>query len=144
MSATREHIVPKLGDGIFLVKDVAKIPGVDYNKTYRWIGGYWGNGLEENIQYTFGEVGNRAINFLSLIEFHTFFRLRERGATTQQIRRLHHELSIRFNTKYPFATDHNIFVEERKHREGLESGKNYLFYEYFGSLFKMDDKKQQP
>lgn len=144
MSSTVEHIEPKLGEGIFLVKDVSKILGIDYDKTYRWIAGYWGNELEENVQYTFGEVGNRAINFLSLIEFHTFFRLKEKGATTQQIRKLHRELSARFRTRYPFATDHNIFVEDRKSREGNESGKNYLFYEYFGSLFKMDDKKQQP
>jgi hypothetical protein len=78
MRTTIEHIEPKLGEGIYLVKDVAKILNIDYEKTYRWIVGYWGNSLQENVKYTFGDVGNRAINFYSLIEFYTFLRFGKR------------------------------------------------------------------
>lgn len=129
-------IEPKLGEGIFLVKDVAKILHLDYEKTYRWIIGYWGvGGLEEGIKYTFGEVGNRAINFYSLIEFYTFFKLREKGATSTEIKKLHHELSKIHNTDYPFAIAHDFFMEGRKK-------KKFIYYEYVQSLIKLDKKHQ--
>src|SRR5689334_17741636 len=122
MSASVQYIEPRLGEGIFLAKDVSKILKIDYDKTYRWMVGYWGSGLEENIHYTFGDIGNRAINFLSLIEFYTFFKLREQGATTLQIRKLHNELRLRLGTNYPFATNRNIFIEERTQQAGITHG----------------------
>jgi len=133
------HIEPKLGEGIYVVKDVAKILHLDYEKTYRWIVGYWGGGLDTTIQYTFGEVGNRAINFLSLIEFYTFFRLREKGLSSTQIRKLHQELSTVLNTKYPFATAQDFFVEGRKSKKAI---KKFVYYKYFESLIKVDKKHQ--
>jgi uncharacterized protein (DUF433 family) len=137
------QIEPKLGEGIYLVKDVAKILKIDYKKTYRWIVDYWGNSLDENIKYTFGDGDNRAINFYSLIEFYTFFKLREQGASAQQIRHLHHELSARLNTQYPFAANPDIFIEKRKNKKN-NSEIAQLYYDSFGALFKVRDKTQQP
>ncbi len=73
------NIEARIGEGIYLVKDVSKILGLDYEKVYRWIIGYWTGNLQAHYNYTFGEQHNRAINFYSLIEFYTFFKLREKG-----------------------------------------------------------------
>jgi uncharacterized protein (DUF433 family) len=131
------HIEPKLGEGIYIVKDVAKILHLDYQKTYRWMVGYWGTqgGLDEDTQYTFGEIGNRAINFFSLIEFYTFFKLREKGISSIQIRKLHGELSRLFNTSYPFAIANDFFIENRK-------TKKFIYYDYLETLIKLDKKHQ--
>ncbi len=132
------NIEPKLGEGIFLVKDVAHILDIDYQKTYRWIVGYWGSldgALDSTIQYSFGEVGNRAINFLSLIEFYTFFKLREQGVSSFDIKDLHRELSIAFNTPYPFAKAHDFWVENRKR-------KKFVYFGYVNNIVRVDKRHQ--
>jgi uncharacterized protein (DUF433 family) len=129
------HIEPKLGEGIYLVKDVAKILHLDYAKTNRWIVGYWGSGLDDNTQYTFGDVGNRAINFFSLIEFYTFFKLREKGVSSTDIKKLHKELSQVFNTPYPFAKANDFFVDGRKL-------KTFVYYGHLDNVIKLDKKHQ--
>jgi uncharacterized protein (DUF433 family) len=143
-----ETVKPRLGEGIYLVKDVAKILRLDYQKTYRWIVGYWGHldsSLEAGIDYTFGDSGNRAINFYSLIEFYTFFKLREKGLSSTEIRELHHELSSVYNTQYPFAIAHDFFVDERKSK-GLElyrkPRKKFVYYTYLENLVKRDKRYQ--
>lgn len=135
MSTEVYHIEPKLGEGIYLVKDVAKILHLDYAKTNRWIVGYWGSGLDENTQYTFGEVGNRAINFFSLIEFYTFFKLREKGVSSIEIKKLHKELSQVFSTPYPFAKANDFFVDGRKF-------KTFVYYGHLDNVIKLDKKHQ--
>jgi len=139
MESSIIQIEPKLGEGIFLIKDVAKILHLNYAKTYRWIVGYWGSGLDENIRYTFGEIDNRAINFLSLIEFYTFFKLREKGVSSVQIKRLHNELSQVLSTRYPFAKAQDIYVEGRKTKKTI---KKFIYYNYLDSLIKLDKKHQ--
>ena len=138
MNAQISHIEPKLGEGIYLIKDVAKILGIDYQKTYRWIVGYWGvldGRLDQNINYTFGDSELRAINFFSLIEFYTFFKLREKGVSSTEIKKLHSELSVIHNTPYPFAKAHDFFVEGRKY-------KTFVYYNYLDNLIKSDRKQQ--
>lgn len=135
MATDTHYIEPKIGEGIYLAKDVSKILKLDYNKTYRWMVGYWGSGLDENTQYTFGEVGNRAINFLSLIEFYTFFKLREKGISSVEIKKIHKTLSQLHNTKYPFAIAHEFYVENRKKRK-------FMYYEYLDNIIKHDKRRQ--
>jgi uncharacterized protein (DUF433 family) len=136
---TDNTIRPKLGEGIYLTKDISKILHLDYEKVYRWIAGYWTGGLHENINYTFGEVGNRAINFFSLIEFYTFFKLREKGLSSTQIKKLHSELSNLLNTKYPFAVAQDYYVERRNTKK---TKKTFVYYNYLESLIKLHHKKQ--
>jgi len=128
-------IEPKLGDGIFLIKDVSKILHLDYNKVYRWIIGYWDGHLKEDFNYTFGQKGNKAINFYSLIEFYTFFKLREKGLSPHAIRKLHDEMIVVYKTPYPFAMAQDYFVEKRRK-------KAFVYYKYLESLIKSDKKHQ--
>lgn len=136
MSTEIQHIEPKIGEGIYLVRDVSKILKINYAKTNRWIVDYWGRTLDKNIKYIFGDADNRAINFLSLIEFYTFFRLREKGLSTSQIRELHHHLSKVLSTKYPFATAQDFYVEKGK------KAKKFVYYEYLDNLIRHDKKNQ--
>jgi uncharacterized protein (DUF433 family) len=139
LTASLNDIKPALGEGVYLVKDVSKILHLDYEKVYRWIVGYWNGNLSENINYTFGGANNRAINFYSLIEFYTFFKLREKGVSSTQIRKLHSELAEIFQTPYPFATAQDFFVESRKTKK---TKKKFVYYTYLNSLIKLDKKYQ--
>jgi uncharacterized protein (DUF433 family) len=150
MAAEKTYIKAALGEGIFLIKDVSKILDLDYEKVYRWIVSYWGNDLNDEVVYTFGEDDNRAINFYSLIEFYTFFKLREKGLSTTEIKNFHAELSKILNSKYPFAIAQDYFIEQRKVKRKKTSQmgilppkiKKFIYYTYFDSLIKFDSKKQ--
>lgn len=136
MSAIIQHqIMPQLGEGVFIIKDVARILRLDYDKVRRWILGYWDHALKEDCNYTFGDKGSKAINFLSLIEFYTFFKLREKGVSAAQIRSLHEELSHKLGTIYPFAIGKDFFVENRNR-------KKLVFVDFADALWKNDKKEQ--
>lgn len=136
MTATQqENIKPHLGEGIYLVKDVSQILHLDYELCRRWILGYWDSSLKENFSYVFGEKGNRAINFYSLIEFYTFYKLREKGIGATAIRKLHEDLSINFKTPYPFAFAYDYYIESRKH-------KKFVIIDIIDGLLKNDGKKK--
>lgn len=132
----KQHIEPAIGAGIYLIKDVSQILHLPYEKVYRWILGYWEDGLDNKYDYVFGDSNNRAINFYSLIEFYTFFKLRERGVSTLDIRKLHQELSKTLDTPYPFAVAHDYYVD-KKHKR-----KVFIYYKYLESLIRLDRKKQ--
>jgi uncharacterized protein (DUF433 family) len=139
--AKREYIQPKLGEGVYLVKDVSQILCLDYKKVYRWIVGYWTGGLDHEISYVFGDNNNRAINFYSLIEFYTFFKLREKGVTTTEIKKLHSKLSKVLHTKYPFAVVQDYFVEQKRSKKGKRI-RTFVYYTYLDSIIKHDVKDQ--
>jgi uncharacterized protein (DUF433 family) len=138
-AAEKNLINPQIGEGIFLIKDVSKILQLPYEKVYRWIVGYWGRSLSDEVNYVFGNDDNRAINFYSLIEFYTFFKLREKGVSTQDIRILHKQLSVDLNTPYPFAIAQDYFVD-KKHKE--QKKKTFVYYKYLDSLIRLDKRKQ--
>lgn len=129
------HISPEIGEGIYLIKDVSKILQLPYGKVYRWIVGYWGKSLDSNINYVFGGDDSRAINFYSLIEFYTFFKLREKGISSTEIKKVHNELSKILNTRYPFAMQ-DFYVDK------LTKKKKFVYYKYLESLIKFHPKKQ--
>lgn len=130
------NIKANIGEGVYLIKDVSKILSLPYEKVYRWIVGYWGNSLNAEINYVFGTPDNRAINFYSLIEFYTFFKLREKGVTTTDIRLLHSKLSKKLNTPYPFAVAKDLYVDKKGKR------KKFVYYRYLDQLIRLDSKNQ--
>jgi uncharacterized protein (DUF433 family) len=139
MSTTNETIKPRLGEGVYTARDISKILNLDYEKVYRWLVGYWSGGLDESIRYTFGEDRYRAVNFFSLIEFFTFFKLREKGVSSTSIKRLHCELSALLGTKYPFAIAQDYYIEKRNTKK---TKKTFIYYTYLDSLIKLDRKQQ--
>jgi uncharacterized protein (DUF433 family) len=115
--------IPKLGEGIYLTRDVADILHLEYYKVYNLMKGYWR-------AYTFGDERNKAVNFYSLIEFFIYFQCRENGMSAQKFKKYHKQLSTNLNTKYPFA-----------HFKIRTDFKN-IWAEVAGNLIKADGKTQ--
>lgn len=116
--------IPKIGEGIFLASDIAKILNLPYSKVNSCMKGFWNS-------YTFGEDRNKAINFHSLIEFYIFFQLRSHNISAQKIKKVHSLMSKELNTPFPFA--HNKISADKKKR---------IYYEKFDNLIKADGKRQ--
>lgn len=121
-TAENIEVLPKLGEGIFLTTDVSQILGLPYSKVRRWMKEYWPN-------YTFGESDNQAVNFQTLIEFYTFYHLRNKGLSVSKIQAYHSVIGNDLNTPYPFA------------RSISTDGKN-VWYDILGNLIKADGKQQ--
>lgn len=128
---TLSHIEPKIGEGVFLIKDVAYILKLDYNKVRRWIFEFWDCRFGHNETYTFGDKGFKAVNFYTLIEFYTFYKLRELDFSAQKIQEAHELMSKDLNTKYPFAQD-IIHVDNKN-----------IWYEHLGDLMKVDKTRKR-
>ncbi len=135
LAANTNNTIPKIGEGIFLVKDVAKILRLDYSHVRRWILGYWDGHFKRDFNYTFGEDGNKAINFYSLIEFYIFYKLREQNVSAVEIKKIHERISEELQTPYPFALPLDFYVENRK-------TKTLTWYGYLENLIKTDGKHQ--
>lgn len=116
------QIKPKVGEGIYTVRDVSTILQLPYYKVSRWMREFWDN-------YTFGIPGNKAVNFYTLIEFYTFYHLRENGISAQKIKKIHSRIANDLGTRYPFA---------RK----IHTDKKDIWYEHLENLIKADNKKQ--
>ena len=118
----------RLGEGIYLPIDVSMILKLPYHRVKYLMETYWRN-------YTFGKKGNKAINFYSLIEFYTYYQLREKEYTSRQIKDFHDLLTKHLNTKYPFASV-RVMTPTKK------TSKSMIWYEYLGNYLKGDGKQQ--
>lgn len=116
-------ISPKVGEGIYTARDVSFILRLPYPKVNRWMREFWDD-------YTFGIKGNKGINFYTLIEFYTFYHLREKKISSQEIKKVHNRIANDLNTAYPFA--------RKIHTDGVKG----IWYEYLESLIKADNKRQ--
>ena len=111
-SIDRSGIVPQLGGGIYTVPDASRILRLPLPKVQRWIAGYTrllADGIKQHsrgiVDHGFwGQGRNRGINFFALIEVFIFAALRDRGVSSQRIRKARRELIDRFGTSYPFAS----------------------------------------
>lgn len=120
------------GTGIYTTPEVAKILGLPRTKVKRWLKDYWTTKFSSaGIQYSDGEGIEQVTNFHTLIEFFTFYQLRERGVSAQKIVAAHHILAEVFNTQYPFATS-NI----------LTDGEKVIFEGSVGEIIKADKSLQ--
>ena len=98
---------PMLGYGIYTVTDIAKILNLRYYKVQRLLNEYWDNRIAKDLgeRYSWTDGKSKAVSFHTLVEFYTFFQLREAGIKTQEILKAHQDLSKKFDTAFPFATD---------------------------------------
>jgi uncharacterized protein (DUF433 family) len=115
--------LPKIGEGIFLIKDVSNILLLPYSKVRNLMKGYWHSKV-------FGNEKNISINFYALIEFYTYFQLKELGVSSTEIKKAHSILSRDLNAKYPFALS------------GIKTDGKNVWYETLENLIKVDGKKQ--
>lgn len=125
-----QKVEPHIGEGIYFPVDVAEILKLNPRRVRYLMNTFWK-------EYTFGEDRNKAINFYSLIEFYTYYHLREKGFSSKHIKDFHQKLVRATNTIYPFAS---IKVVDRKEKE---TNKSKIWYEYKGELMR-DDRAIQP
>ena len=125
-----QKIEPTLGEGIYFPMDVAQILKLNPERVRYLMNTFWQ-------EYTFGDKGNKAINFYSLIEFYTYYHLREKGFTSKYIKDFHQRLASATHTNYPFAS---IRVLDRK---GKKTEKSKIWFDYQGELMR-DDRAIQP
>jgi uncharacterized protein (DUF433 family) len=114
---------PKIGEGIFLPKDISEILQLPYPKVRDWMLDFWAD-------HSFGTKKNRAINFYTLIEFYTFYQLRLQKISSQQIKKAHSIIAKDLDTPYPFAY------------AAVKTQSKQIWYDYLGNLIKADGKKQ--
>ena len=124
-----KNIEPKIGEGIFLTKDVSDILKIPYSRVRRWMVELWDEKFGNDFFTAFGEKGNKAVNFYTLIEFYTYFFLREEKVPWKKIFNAHKIIAKDLNAKYPFAT--------RVRTDGRG-----IWYEQLGNIIKADGKKQ--
>jgi uncharacterized protein (DUF433 family) len=127
----KKIVTPKIGEGVFTAKDVSDILKLPYSKVYYLMNTYWQ-------AYVFGKERNKTVNFLSLIEFYTYYYWREQNIPAQRIKELHHDLSKALKTPHPFASIKAHTIKDDKKRPG----KNQMWFDYLGQLMKADNKMQ--
>lgn len=122
---TYDHslLTPVIGEGIYLIRDVSNILLLPYGKVRNLIKGFWHSNV-------FGEEKNKAINFYALIEFYTYFQLRELGVTANEIKKAHSILEKDLKVKYPFALS------------GIKTDGKSVWYEKLEQLIKVDGRNQ--
>jgi uncharacterized protein (DUF433 family) len=119
-----KNILPRIGDGVYLTKDVAQILHLPYAKVRYWMNSFWHG-------YTFGTDRQKAVNFYTMMEFYIYYHLREQNISAKKIKELHEWLAKQFDTHYPFAS---IRISTHQKR---------MFYE-IGNFLMIGDKKMQP
>jgi len=123
---------PKIGEGIFLIRDICEILVLPYPRVRHWVIEFWDNRLGKAYgnKYSFGDNNNRAVNFYSLIEFYTFYHLRQKGVSAQRIQKAHKVISKEVDTLYPFA------------KAGISTDGKEIWYDHLENLIKADGSTQ--
>jgi uncharacterized protein (DUF433 family) len=124
---------PSLGYGIYTIPDVSRILRLPQNKVRKWLHEFWNNRFAHNSRrkYSWGEGRDLAVSFLTLIEFYTFFQLREHGVSAQKVQLAHNTISNALKTPYPFATS-----------KILTDGRSVLFSPDINSIINADQTLQ--
>ena len=97
----------RLGYGIYTIPDISRILSLKYFKVQRLLNEYWDNRIASILgqKYSWSDGKSKAVSFHTLVEFYTFFHLRESGITTNRILDAHQELSKMYETVFPFANE---------------------------------------
>jgi uncharacterized protein (DUF433 family) len=131
MVAEQDNIIG-FGTGIYTTSEVAQILRLPRAKVKRWLNDYWNAEFSSrSIKYSEGQGAERVTNFHTLIEFFTFYQLREKKISVPKIIKAHKILSEHFNTQYPFAT-YGI----------LTDGEKVLFEDEVGEIINADESLQ--
>jgi uncharacterized protein (DUF433 family) len=119
--------------GIYLPVDVSHILNLPKSTVRHWMREYWDNRIaaKKGITYSFGDKGNKAIDFLTLMEFFTFYQLRKKGVSVKKIIDAHEEIGRVYHTRFPFALSKKIYSEQKK-----------VWYEYLNEMICADGKHQ--
>lgn len=96
----------QFGTGVFSVQETALYLGLSNRKVNRWINEIWNTRIvtEQKETYSWGEGKFQSLNFLTLIEFYTFYQLRNHNISVNKIITAHKVIQEKLSTPYPFAS----------------------------------------
>lgn len=122
-----------IGTGIYTMPDIAIILHLPVGKVRRWMHEYWQLRFSPSAEseFSYGSGKELVTNFLTLIEFFTFYQLRREGVSPQKIVKAHRVLAKTLDTKYPFAKS-NL----------LTDGEKVLFGGDMGNIIQADETLQ--
>jgi len=97
---------PQLGRGIYTLSDISNILHLPNSRIRYWVNVFWDDKLSKvsEMKYSWGEKQDKAVDFHTLIEFYTFYKLRELGISTNKILKAHSVISESLKTNFPFAS----------------------------------------
>lgn len=124
----------ELGSGIYTIPDISRLLSLPKAKVRRYLNDYWDERLGKrlfNETYSWS-VGNniKAVNFYTLIELYTCFRLQGLGVSPKQILKSRIAIAKDLQIPYPFAS-----------AKLLSDGKK-IWYEFEDSIVNADGTKQ--
>ncbi len=127
---------PKLGEGIFTIRDASIILNLSPSLVRRWIQTYWENKfLNDNVikdsNYVWGEKREKGFNFCVLVEIIAVHSFKQIGVSFNKIKLAHTQLIKILSTQYPFASSK------------LMSDGGEIFWDYNeNTLIKLDQSLQ--
>ncbi len=98
----------QLGLGVYTIPDVSLILGIPTFRVRHILNSIWDDRFGKQIfheSYSWNFKKTKAVNFLLLIEFNTFFHLKELGVSTQRIVQARNAMVKELNQPYPFASN---------------------------------------
>jgi uncharacterized protein (DUF433 family) len=124
----------QLGSGIYTIPDISKLLGLPQAKVRRYLNEYWDERLGRklfNETYSWSLGNNiKAVNFYTLIELYTCFKLQELGVSIRQILKSRTNIASELNIPYPFAS-----------AKLLSDGKK-IWYEFKDCIVNADGSRQ--
>ncbi len=123
-----------IGAGIYMVSDISNILGFSKAKVRRYLNEYWDERLGKklfNDTYSWS-VGNniKAVNFYTLIELFTCFRLQELGVSPKQVLKSRESIAKDLKMPFPFASA-NLLTDGKK-----------IWYEFKDAIINADGSQQ--
>ena len=126
----------QLGNGIFTTQEIAQILRLPYHKVRKWITQYWdgelGDFYEKN--YSWSINNSKAVGFHTLIEFYVMMQFAEAGVKTREVLNAHKELSLFYNTNFPFA--------QKEVLDNIHTDKSKIYLNRNGDTISLDGSKQ--
>ena len=103
-----------IGKGVYTVPEVAMILHLPQAKVHRWLKNYYDGQFAKayKTKYSWSSRDHKMINFLTMIEFYVFYKMREQHISTSDILIAHSHLAKIFKTSHPFAS-HQLLISGR-------------------------------
>ncbi len=102
----------QIGQGIYTVSDLSEILKIKKSSARYWFNSYVRDILPSitGYRYNFESDKGLFVNFKSLMQFHVFIELKNRGHKKKEIVSMYKFIAKQYSTNYPFATKEILSV----------------------------------
>jgi len=107
----KNNNIQGIGKGLYTIPEVSMILQLPQAKVHRWLKDYYDGQLVQSLKsaYSWRVKDHKMVNFLTMIEFYVFYKLREQHISPAKILAAHAHLSSFLKTAYPFAS-HELLI----------------------------------